>query len=74
LLVEFASVVDAVRCAVEIQREMIARNIDVPAERRLEFRMGINVGELIRNWKREALWAAGCASHLRLHWPPPPSD
>jgi adenylate cyclase len=47
LLVEFASVVDAVRCAVEVQREMIARNIDVPAERRLEFRMGINVGDII---------------------------
>jgi adenylate cyclase len=47
LLVEFASVVDAVRCAVEVQREMIARNTDVPVERRLEFRMGINVGDII---------------------------
>ena len=47
LLVEFASVVDAVRCAVEVQREMIARNADVPVERRLEFRMGINVGDII---------------------------
>ena len=42
LLVEFASVVDAVRCAVEIQREIIDRNADVLAERRIEFRMGIN--------------------------------
>ena len=42
LLVEFASVVDAVRCAVEVQREMITRNAAVPAERRIEFRMGIN--------------------------------
>ena len=47
LLVEFASVVDAVRCAVEVQREMIARNTDVSVERRLEFRMGINVGDII---------------------------
>src|SRR5438477_1250201 len=47
LLVEFASVVDAVRCAVEVQREMIARNAAVPAERRIEFRMGINVGDII---------------------------
>jgi adenylate cyclase len=47
LLVEFASVVDAVRCAVEVQREMLARNVDVPTERRLEFRMGINVGDII---------------------------
>src|SRR5713226_6731847 len=40
LLVEFASVVDAVRCAVEVQRAMIARNAAAPAERRIEFRMG----------------------------------
>ncbi len=47
LLVEFASVVDAVRCAVEMQREMIARNAAVPARRRIEFRMGINLGDII---------------------------
>jgi adenylate cyclase len=47
LLAEFASVVDAVRCAVEVQREMIARNAAAPAERRIEFRMGINVGDVI---------------------------
>jgi adenylate cyclase len=47
LLVEFASVVDAVRCAVEMQREMIARNAAAPTERRIEFRMGINVGDII---------------------------
>ena len=47
LLVEFASVVDAVRCAVEVQREMADRNKDVPAEGRIEFRMGINVGDII---------------------------
>src|SRR6516225_5758964 len=42
LLVEFASVGDAVRCAVEVQRGMIARNAATPAERRLEVRMGVN--------------------------------
>src|SRR5215470_16131759 len=47
LLVEFASVVDAVRCAVEIQRDMAERNVDVPPERRIEFRIGINVGDVI---------------------------
>jgi len=47
LLVEFASVVDAVRCAVEVQREMVARNAAVPAGRRIEFRMGVNVGDII---------------------------
>jgi len=47
LLAEFASVVDAVRCAVEVQHEMIARNAAAPAERRIEYRMGINVGDII---------------------------
>ena len=47
LLVEFASVVDAVRCAVEIQREMALRNAPVPAERRIELRIGINLGDII---------------------------
>ena len=47
LLVEFASVVDAVRCAVETQREMATRNARIPPERRIEFRMGINLGDII---------------------------
>jgi adenylate cyclase len=47
LLVEFASVIDAVRCAVDVQRGMAARNEAVPAGRRIEFRMGINVGDII---------------------------
>jgi adenylate cyclase len=49
LLVEFASVVDAVRCAVEVQREMAERNADVPHDRQIELRMGINVGDVIRD-------------------------
>src|SRR5713101_4084152 len=47
LLVEFPSVVDAVRCAVELQREMALRNAEVPVERRIEFRIGINLGDVI---------------------------
>jgi adenylate cyclase len=47
LLVEFASVVDAVRCAVEVQRAMIQSNADVPQHQRIEFRMGINIGDII---------------------------
>jgi adenylate cyclase len=47
MLVEFVSVVDAVRCAVDIQRSMIERNAKVPAESRIEFRVGINVGDII---------------------------
>jgi TolB-like protein/class 3 adenylate cyclase len=46
-LVEFASAVDAVRCATEIQRAMAGRNADVPEDRRIEFRIGINVGDII---------------------------
>jgi hypothetical protein len=47
LLVEFASVVDAVRCAVEIQRAMAERNADLPPDRRIDFRIGINLGDVI---------------------------
>src|SRR4051812_14550808 len=47
LLSEFASVVDAVRCAVEIQRGMIERERDIPDERRIAFRIGINLGDVI---------------------------
>jgi adenylate cyclase len=46
-LAEFSSVVDAVRCAVEVQRAMGARNAAVPAEQRIEFRVGINLGDVI---------------------------
>jgi adenylate cyclase len=47
MLVEFASAVDAVRCAVEIQRGMAERNEVVPPEKRIELRIGINVGDII---------------------------
>jgi len=46
-LVEFVSVVDAVRCAVDIQREMLARNAEVAPDRRIQFRIGINTGDII---------------------------
>ncbi len=47
MLVEFQSVTDAVRCAVEIQERMGRRNADVPDGRRIEFRIGINLGDII---------------------------
>jgi adenylate cyclase len=47
MLVEFASIVDGVRCAVEVQRQMAERNVPVPPERRIEFRIGLNVGDII---------------------------
>jgi len=47
LLLEFPSVVEAVRCAVDVQRGMAERNTGVPPEQRIEFRVGINVGDII---------------------------
>ena len=47
LLAEFSSVVEAVRCALDVQRGMAERNAEVPDERRIEFRIGINVGDII---------------------------
>jgi TolB-like protein/class 3 adenylate cyclase/Flp pilus assembly protein TadD len=47
ILVEFASVVDAVRCAVDTQREMALRNSEVPVDQRIEFRIGINLGDIM---------------------------
>jgi TolB-like protein/class 3 adenylate cyclase len=47
ILVEFVSVVDAVRCAVDIQRGMVERNTGVPTDKQIEFRIGINVGDII---------------------------
>jgi adenylate cyclase len=47
ILAEFASVVDAVRCAVEIQKELKTRNEALPENRRMEFRIGINLGDVI---------------------------
>jgi len=47
MLVEFVSVVDAVRCAVDVQRGMLERNAEVAPDRRIQFRVGINVGDII---------------------------
>ena len=46
-LVEFASVVDAVQCALEIQREMAQRNAAVPDDQQIQFRLGVNLGDVI---------------------------
>ncbi|HEV2547214.1 MAG TPA: tetratricopeptide repeat protein, partial [Stellaceae bacterium] len=47
ILIEFASVVDAVRCAVEVQRGTASRNGDIPPEKRIEFRVGIHLGDVV---------------------------
>jgi len=46
-LIEFRSVVDAVRCAIEVQSAMVERNAGVPADRRIEFRVGIHLGDVV---------------------------
>src|SRR5256884_121583 len=47
ILIEFPSVVDAVRCALDVQRGVDGRNVDVPPDRRIEFRVGINLGDVV---------------------------
>ena len=46
-IVEFRSVVDAVRCAIEVQDAMVERNAGVPADRRIEFRIGVHLGDVV---------------------------
>lgn len=52
LLAEFISVVDAVQCAVEIQNELKVRNAGLPEDRRMEFRIGINLGDVVEKGER----------------------
>jgi adenylate cyclase len=47
ILIEFPSVVDAIRCAIEVQQGMVERNVDVPQEQRIEFRVGVNLGDVM---------------------------
>ena len=64
LLVEFASVIAAMQCAIELQRAMVDRNADVPAAKRIEFRVGINVGDIIIDGTE--LWGEGVNVAARL--------
>src|SRR5215510_6384103 len=52
LLAEFTSAVESVQCALEIQRELKARNAALPAERKMEFRLGLNVGDVVVEGER----------------------
>jgi adenylate cyclase len=64
ILAEFASVVDAVRCAVEIQRELKKRNSELPDHRKMEFRIGINLGDIIE--EEETIYGDGVNIAARL--------
>src|SRR5215475_5007922 len=52
LLAEFASVVDAVRCAVEIQHALKTKNAELPDDRQIQFRIGINLGDVVVEGER----------------------
>ncbi|MBM4278862.1 MAG: adenylate/guanylate cyclase domain-containing protein [Deltaproteobacteria bacterium] len=57
LLAEFISVVEAVQCAVEIQKELKLKNVELPEKGRMEFRIGINLGDVIE--ERERIYGDG---------------
>jgi len=64
LLAEFSSVVDAVRCAVEIQKELGQRNTELPEHRKMEFRIGVNLGDVIE--EEETIYGDGVNIAARL--------
>jgi adenylate cyclase len=64
MLVEFQSVADAVKCAVEIQERMTRRNADVPEDRSIQFRIGINLGDII--FKDDDIFGDGVNIAARL--------
>src|SRR5258706_1235716 len=72
MLVEFASVVDALRCATEIQHGMVARNTEVPLARRIEFRVGIrssacDMSSRAAYARPAAVFASPASSSTRRH-------
>jgi adenylate cyclase len=70
VLVEFGSIVDAVRCALEVQRVMVVRNAGLPQSRRIEFRMGVNLGDVIV--ARDDIYGHGVNLAARLEGLAPP--
>ncbi len=64
LLADFSSVVDAVRCAVEIQKELAGENAALPEHRRMEFRVGVNLGDVIE--ERDTLYGDGVNIAARM--------
>jgi len=64
ILAQFASVVDAVQCAVEIQEKIEAKNADVPEDRKMQFRIGVNLGDVIE--KEEQIYGDGVNIAARI--------
>ena len=64
VLAEFSSVVDAIQCAVEIQNELGQKNADLPEDRRMAFRIGVNIGDVIE--KEDTIYGDGVNIAARL--------
>ena len=60
ILADFASVVDAVTCAVEVQKILKEKNENLPDDKRLEFRIGVNIGDVIQDEDRIVKQAFSC--------------
>ena len=75
LLAEFVSVVDAVQCAIAVQKKLKARNDELPENRKIQFRIGINLGDVIQEGERIygdgvniAARLEAFAEHIGYHW------
>ena len=70
IIIEFRSVVDAVRCAIEVQNGMVERNSGVPEDRRIEFRIGVHLGDVVEEDDGDLM---GDGSTSRPAWKASPS-
>ena len=77
-IVEFRSVVDAVRCAIEVQNSLIERNAGLPPQRRIEFRVGIHLGDVVEESDGDLMamastsprgWKAQRVENANPRWP-----
>jgi adenylate cyclase len=68
-LVEFRSVVDAVRCAIEMQTGMVERNSGLPLDKRIEFRIGIHLGDVVEESDGDLMGDGNIAARLEVAEP-----
>src|ERR1700681_4109899 len=69
ILIEFRSVVDAVRCAIEVQNGMVERNAGLPPDRRIEFRVGIHLGDVVEESDGDLMGSRRAARSVSLRTP-----
>ena len=70
-IVEFRSAVDAVRCAIEVQDAMVERNAGVPEDRRIVFRMGVHVGDVVEESDGDLMVTGSTSPRGSKGWPSP---